>query len=285
MKKIAQILLSFILIILMMFLTVSFTFNKVIVDGIIKETIISKIPAKKVNEGNIDKALVDQVRQGNYSNIPIPDYLANNEDVQKLLESKEGQGLINQFINTTISGITSEEDLKNIDIEKDIVNFVTENKDVIERITGKEITNEMIEDTKSQLQEQNVNSTIQETIKNTKNSMTKTQKTVLKGYTLITSTKTKVITFILILLDLLLIALLQKSLYKWINTLSKCAIISGLGIVLMSVVIKVIVTNLINFKNFNIKTLLVAGVIQIVVGVVGYIVYKLTTKKLIKKED
>ena len=55
MKKIIKVFLSFVIVLLMLFLTISFNLNKVIVDGVIKEIIITKVIPKKVNNPNISE--------------------------------------------------------------------------------------------------------------------------------------------------------------------------------------------------------------------------------------
>ena len=159
MKKIIKVFLSFIIVLLMLFLTISFNLNKVIVDGVIKEIIITKISAKKVNNPNISEEVINT--------LPLPDYLKNSEDINKLLEDQRVQEIINKYIDITLDNLTSEE-IKNIDIESDIINYINENKELIKEITGKEVTPEMIEDTKKVIEESNLNETIEETIVSTK---------------------------------------------------------------------------------------------------------------------
>ena len=117
MKKIIKVFLSFIIVLLMLFLTISFNLNKVIVDGVIKEIIITKISAKKVNNPNISEEVINT--------LPLPDYLKNSEDINKLLEDERVQEIINKYIDITLDNLTSEE-IKNIDIESDIINYINE---------------------------------------------------------------------------------------------------------------------------------------------------------------
>ena len=151
MKKIIKVFLSFIIVLLMLFLTISFNLNKVIVDGVIKEIIITKVIPKKVNNPNISEDIINT--------LPLPDYLKNSEDINKLLEDQRVQEIINKYIDITLDNLTSEE-IKNIDIESDIINYINENKELIKETTGKEVTNEMIEDTKKVIEESNLNENI-----------------------------------------------------------------------------------------------------------------------------
>ena len=276
MKKIIKVFLSFIIVLLMLFLTISFNLNKVIVDGVIKEIIITKISAKKVNNPNISEDVINT--------LPLPDYLKDSEDINKLLEDERVQEIINKYIDITLDNLTSEE-IKNIDIESDIINYINENKELIKEITGKEVTNEMIEDTKKVIEESNLNETIEETIVSTKESISTEEKIVLKGYKEKISTKTRIITISLILLCLLLIALIDKSFYKWIKTGSICTIISGILVLLMGFILKIIVTSILPLPSFNVSYLYKSGLIQLIIGSIILIIYIILNKILIKKGE
>lgn len=276
MKKIIKVFLSFIIVLLMLFLTISFNLNKVIVDGVIKEIIITKISAKKVNNPNISEEVINT--------LPLPDYLKNSEDINKLLEDERVQEIINKYIDITLDNLTSEE-IKNIDIESDIINYINENKELIKEITGKEVTTEMIEDTKKVIEESNLNETIEETIVSTKESISTEEKIVLKGYKEIISTKTRIITISLIALCLLLIALIDKSFYKWIKTGSICTIISGILVLLMSFITKLLVTSILPLPSFNVSYLYKSGLIQLIIGSIILIIYIILNKILIKKGE
>lgn len=276
MKKIIKVFFSFIIVLLMLFLTISFNLNKVIVDGVIKEIIITKISAKKVNNPNISEEVINT--------LPLPDYLKNSEDINKLLEDERVQEIINKYIDITLDNLTSEE-IKNIDIESDIINYINENKELIKEITGKEVTPEMIEDTKKVIEESNLNETIEETIVSTKESISTEEKIVLKGYKEIISTKTRIITISLIVLCLLLIALIDKSFYKWIKTGSICTIISGILVLLMSFITKLLVTSILPLPSFNVSYLYKSGLIQLIIGTIILIIYIILNKILVKKGE
>ena len=276
MKKIIKVFLSFIIVLLMLFLTISFNLNKVIVDGVIKEIIITKVIPKKVNNPNISEEVINT--------LPLPDYLKNSEDINKLLEDQRVQEIINKYIDITLDNLTSEE-IKNIDIESDIINYINENKELIKEITGKEVTPEMIEDTKKVIEESNLNEAIEDTIESTKESISTEEKIVLKGYKEIISTKTRIIVIGLIALCLLLIAIIEKSFYKWIKTGSICTIISGILVLLMGFILKLIVTSILPLPSFNVSYLYKSGLIQLIIGIVILIIYIVLNKVLVKKGE
>ena len=276
MKKIIKVFLSFVIVLLILFLTISFNLNKVIVDGVIKEIIITKVIPKKVNNPNISEEVINT--------LPLPDYLKNSEDINKLLEEQRVQEIINKYIDITLDNLTSEE-IKNIDIESDIINYINENKELIKEITGKEVTPEMIEDTKKVIEESNLNEAIEDTIESTKESISTEEKIVLKGYKEIISTKTRIIVIGLIALCLLLIAIIDKSFYKWIKTGSICTIISGILVLLMGFILKLIVTSILPLPSFNVSYLYKSGLIQLIIGIVILIIYIVLNKVLVKKGE
>ena len=276
MKKIIKVFLSFVIVLLMLFLTISFNLNKVIVDGVIKEIIITKVIPKKVNNPNISEEVINT--------LPLPDYLKNSEDINKLLEDQRVQEIINKYIDITLDNLTSEE-IKNIDIESDIINYINENKELIKEITGKEVTPEMIEDTKKVIEESNLNEAIEDTIESTKESISTEEKIVLKGYKEIISTKTRIIVIGLIALCLLLIAIIDKSFYKWIKTGSICTIISGILVLLMGFILKLIVTSILPLPSFNVSYLYKSGLIQLIIGIVILLIYIVLNKVLVKKGE
>lgn len=276
MKKIIKVFLSFVIVLLMLFLTISFNLNKVIVDGVIKEIIITKVIPKKVNNPNVSEDIINT--------LPLPDYLKDSEDINKLLEDERVQEIINKYIDITLDNLTSEE-IKNIDIESDIINYINENKELIKEITGKEVTPEMIEDTKKVIEESNLNEAIEDTIESTKESISTEEKIVLKGYKEIISTKTRIIVIGLIALCLLLIAIIDKSFYKWIKTGSICTIISGILVLLMGFILKLIVTSILPLPSFNVSYLYKSGLIQLIIGIVILIIYIVLNKVLVKKGE
>ena len=276
MKKIIKVFLSFVIVLLMLFLTISFNLNKVIVDGVIKEIIITKVIPKKVNNPNVSEDIINT--------LPLPDYLKDSEDINKLLEDERVQEIINKYIDITLDNLTSEE-IKNIDIESDIINYINENKELIKEITGKEVTPEMIEDTKKVIEESNLNEAIEDTIESTKESISTEEKIVLKGYKEIISTKTRIIVIGLIALCLLLIAIIDKSFYKWIKTGSICTIISGILVLLMGFILKLIVTSILPLPSFNVSYLYKSGLIQLIIGIVILIIYIILNKVLVKKGE
>ena len=266
-------LLSCILIGLISLEVVSFNLKNILIDGIIKETIVTQLVSKDYNNPN------------NVISDEEINKITDDERVRELLKSKEIQDLLEKYLDTTVNSLTSEEDLNNINLERDMVDFLQTNKSTVEELIGQEITNEMIDEASEQIETHDLSNAYKQAILNTRNNMTVTEKSVLKGYSFLVSNTFKIIVLILILIDLLLIALLQKSFYKWIRTLSVCTLVSGIGIIIMSFAVKYIVLSYTQMSGFNMNSLLYNGIVLVCIGVIVFIIYTILDKIIKKKKE
>ena len=181
--------LNILLINLIFVFVISLNLKSIITDGIIKETIKQQITTNEYQE-EANKIVTD------------------NEQINKILESKEVQDLIDKYLDVTINGVLDEKDISNIEIEKDMLDFLKENKEVLEKEVGIEITDEMISKTEEQLESRDLSKVFEQTINNTKNNLPEEAKVVLKGYNFLISLKFRIIILIAMIIDLLLIALI-----------------------------------------------------------------------------
>ena len=276
MKWVKKILIGLLVLLLMdmiVALAISFNLKQIIIDGVIREAITERITKKEYKAPNdiISDEQIDQV--------------VDDERVREIMKTPEMQELMNKYLDQTIDGLIDEENINEVEIEKDIVNFLKENKSVIEKQVGKEVTDEMLENAVSQLETKDMSNAYKQAIRNASKNMTKEEKQVLKGYSTIISTKFKIWMFIGILIDLILIALLQKSLYKWIKTFGKTMLVSGVGIVLMSIIVSAIVKGAANINSFNTTNLTITGVVIAILGLIIVIVYKVVEKIIKKKSE
>ena len=216
-KKILTGLLIFILIDLIAALAISFNIKSIIIDGIIKETIKQQVTAKEYQENSYTIS-EEQIKQ-----------ITDDERVQEILNSPEVQGLLEKYLDTTVNGLIDESTLDEVELEKDMMNFLKENKEVLENKVGVEITDEMIDQVAEQAEGKDMTRAFKDNIRNSSKTMTTTEKKVLKGYSYIISNSFRILVIVLMIIDLILIAILQKSFYKWIKSMSHAMIISGIG--------------------------------------------------------
>ena len=271
-KKVLLGILVFILIDIIFLLALSFTLKKVLINGVIKETIVERVFPTGYSEGS-NIITEEQIKE-----------ITDDPRVQEMLNSPEIQQLLEKYLDSTVEGLIDPDNIDEVALEEDMLNFLTENKSVIEEKVGKEISDEMISKAVSEVDSKDLSKAYKQSIKNASKNMTTTERQVLKGYKLIISLKFRIILFICMFVDLLLIALVQKSFYKWIKTLSKSMIVSGIGVVLASLISSTIIKRLSNMTNFNSDSLTILGIIITISGIVILIIYKIVLK-LLKKDD
>ena len=272
-KKMLLGLLALILINLIGLEIISFNLKSILIDGVIKETIMVQLTSKDYNEPKY-KIPEEEINK-----------ITDNEQIRELLNSKEVQELLEKYLDQVVNDLTYEENIDDINLEQDMLEFLNNNKSTIEELVGKEITEDMIKDATDQLDTKDLSNSYKQTIINARSNMSDSEKMVLKGYSILISNKLRIIVFILIVLDLLLIALIQKSVYKWIKILGASLLISGIGSIIISFVVKIIVKSLASIDSFNMGNLLNSGIIISIVGILILIIYYLLNKTINKKKE
>lgn len=273
MKWIKKIVIDFLLlflIVLIMALTLSFNLKSVFINGIIKEIITEQLKKTSNNKENITEETLNEI--------------TNDEELKKMLNNEEVENLLNKYLDITIDSMINEEKVDEIEIEKDIIEFLSNNKEDLEKITGREITDEMIDEMKIEAENKTLSNSWKQTIKSTSNSLSPTEKNIIKGYQIIISRTFKIIIVFLIVIDLFLISLIRKSYHYWIKDLSKSMITSGILIMIMCLISGYIVTNLSNINSFKTYNLQYSAIIQIIIGVLCLIIYKYIAKTNTKEE-
>lgn len=265
-KKIIIALLSILLIDLIIILVLNCTIKKLLVDELLIESFKQNNPLISENVSN---------------NSP---FIINNKVLEKTLEDEEVKEMLSEFIDDVISNISKEEQ-ENINIEeleKKVIEYTKEHKKELEEKTGVEITDEMINEASKLLNDGDVKKSFEQEINNYKNNITKEEKMALKFYNFITSKDLRTIIIILIIVNILLIAILQKSIYKWIKNLSRAMYISGLSIVILGLAIKYLISTL-TLLVINPKEIFIIGISLIVFGLLINIVYRIMEKYYIKE--
>lgn len=273
-RKILIVILTIININIVVSLIVSFNFQKVIVDGVVKETFKSAISSNNYKEPNI------QINESATSSKDL--VTTSDERINKILESDAIQELIQDYMDKTLKSLDNPEELENIDFEQDVINYLKENKDVIETSSGVEITDEMLNETKENLEARDFNKLVKQKIRNTSNNMTQQEKKVLKIYSFIISKKFKVFLGLLFLINSVIITILINPKHKVINNIGLSLLIGGLETIIMSYVLKLIIINYTNLTNFNIGSLINCSLIITIIGLIVILVYN-SIVKLMKR--
>lgn len=273
-KKILIVILTIININIVVSLIVSFNFQKVIVDGVVKETFKSAISSNSYKEPNI------QINESATSSKDL--VTTSDERINKILESDAIQELIQDYMNKTLKSLDNPEELENIDFEQDVINYLKENKDVIETSSGVEITDEMLNETKENLEARDFNKLVKQKIRNTSNNMTQQEKKVLKIYSFIISKEFKAFLGLLFLINSVIITILINPKHKVITNIGLSLLIGGLETIIMSFVLKLIIINYTNLTNFNIGSLINCSLIITIIGLIVILVYN-SIVKLMKR--
>ena len=274
MKIIKNILVAFLSMILVgciFLLAISFNLKKILINGVIKETFVEQIIPKSYNEERV-VITEEQIRE-----------ITDDPRIQEMLMSPEIQGLMEQYLDTTVNGLIDENNIDDIALEQDMLKFIKENRSVIEEKAGKEITDDMIEKAMEQVESKDMSRAYKQSIMNASRNMSSTEKEMLKGYRFLISPELRMIILVVIIIDLVLIMVVQASLYKWIATLAASLLISGVGTIAASIITKGIIRKKTNFDNFDMSSLTQTGIIIALSGLVILTVY-IVILKLIKKK-
>ena len=246
-------------------LTINIDLKKVIIDGVITEVIKYQITSNSYKESN--KKSKQKI-----------EYKTDDERINEILESDEVQDLITKYLDLTVESMIDDSSIDEIKIEEDIIKYIKENKSILEEKIGMEITDEMIEKTKEQADEQGISKNLVESIKKTRKSLTSKQKNVLKGYGLLTSIKLRIILIILIIVESILLFILQIKKYKWIKSIATSIISAGILISISSIIVKYIVSRMSEIEILKTSILLKHGLIEVLIGIIIFIIYVVINK-------
>ena len=255
-KRIVTILLHFIIVISISLLIISFSIKDILVNGVIKETIKSSITISNFKESNSTQIIT-----------------TNNDEVNKILQSREVQELMNKYLDKIINDISSDKEIDNYEIEKDIINYLKNNKGEIEKITGKKITKEQIEQTEELYRDNHISRSIENSIKDYKDNITTKEKTILKGYSFVISNTFRIIMTLFIIINLLLIALINKKIIILIESLGKTMLLSGIINSLIGIISGIIIRSKTGIKTVNTTSLIIISIIIATIGLIITNVY------------
>lgn len=276
-KKILSIVLTVILTCLITILVLSLNLKSIIMDGIIKETLISNITSNKYKEGNkTNNFIIDE---------KILNEITDDERVKEILKSKEVEELVNKYLDITIDTLIDEENIDEVEIEKDIYNYLKENKEELTKIVGQEVTDEMIDNTKKQLEDKNISRAYRQNIDNARKNITNIEKNALKTYKLVISLNFRTIIIVSILINIVLIFLLKKSFRKTFANIGYAITFSGITLIIMSIATNTIVRKASNMIRFNINSIMIPGIILLIFGLLIIVINKIIKNIIAKKED
>lgn len=267
-KKISLYLLTLLLTNLIVFLILSMNIKKVIIESVVTnnlaETVIENIPFSEEVEQH------EEVK----------------EKIEEIINSEEMQEIASKYMDYVLEGLSEDDKLEDINIQEDIIKLIKENKKLLEEQTGIEIPDEMIDETAEKMNNEEMNIAIKKTIQSTKQTMSDKEIKIVKGYKAFINPKIRIYFIIAIIINLLLIILIQRPIYKIINNIGLSLATGGLSLSAIVIGVSYIVQKAGNVVKFNTTTLITLGIILIIYGLVLIIFYRLI-KKIIetKKSD
>lgn len=212
----------------------------------------------------------------------------DEEAIKKIKETIEKnetiQDIMNTYFDQVIEILGSEEELK-INITEDLNTLVDEGEKILKEY-GITITPAEKEELLDMVSMEEVNTLLNETLAEAKQNLPEQIKEEIKIYQFVMGPTFKVMLCGVILLDLLFIALLKKSAYKWLSNLGGSSLIVGLfiGFVIPLSIDKLLKTlDNENLFAFNTEALANYGYVLIGIGIVAYVL-EFTLKKTIEKK-
>lgn len=207
--------------------------------------------------------------------------------VEEMFEDEEVNDMVNQMVDEIFETMATDDGEISEETINSIFDYVISNKEKIEEVTGQEIDLSSLEEVRNSDEFKNVTKELTESINESAESLDDTSKTAIKTYTYMVSNKCRLVLLGLIVLDLLLIALVQWSLYKWTSTLGKALTTSGLTLLLLYFITNKFIEALLSEQditfNINTSSILTMGIICIIGGVL-LVVIKLIIDNIVKNK-
>ena len=208
------------------------------------------------------------------------------EILDEIMEYKGTNDMIDSLIDDYISYASGESDEISEETIDYFFDFIKENKEEIERVSGEKIDIEEITSDKSR---EELRETLNNGLKEIRVDTNSSAATALKIYGKITSDKFIITLLVICLVLILIIGLLGWSLYKWMLPVGIVLIFSGIFTSLFFVASKLILAAAINQSelNFslNLNIMLYYGLGELVCGIVFIVVRNILDKKALTKVE
>lgn len=226
--------------------------------------------------------------------IPV---ITNNTDiseedkkaVEELFEDKEVNDMVNKMVDEIMATMGSEDGEISQETIDSIFDYVIQNKDKLEEATGQKINTEELEEVRKSEEFQNITQELTKSLNESTAELDDTSKTAIKTYTYIVSKNFRLILIGGIVLDLLLIALVQWSLYNWMSTFGKALSTSGLTLIILYFIMNKIIETLLAEQtitlNIDTSKVLYMGIITIIVGILLIVIKHIIDNIIKNKKD
>lgn len=216
---------------------------------------------------------------GSNSMLGMGNKVLSEEAIKKILETDDAKKLVVKYVDISLNGLVDETSLNSVNLEDDVINFIKNNRVIFEEDLGVKFSDDVINILNLGIKYFNLSGQYKLAIQQTSASMGTTEKSLIKAFLFYTSDNFKVIASVLIVITLIIIALLQKSIYKWIHTLSVEVIINGVAIFIMAFVSEGLVNIVADgVVNFNTNALKVSAIYTFICGLILWALYIIVLK-------
>lgn len=209
-----------------------------------------------------------------------------SEKVQEVIESEEVQGLIDKYVEPVLEGNV---DVSDVDIGHDLLELIRENQEEIETIVGEEIPMEQIEGYLQSDEMKQFTETYKDTVEQVQENVPVEVKESVNSVRYFFTDEFRYIVLGVSVLCLILVGLLQWSLYVWIrtlgNTLTWCGVLVGAFVGLGSILVSGMASFMGTGMKIDLSNGLYSALISVVSGILCLIIYAVIKKNVGKKSD
>lgn len=249
---------------------------------------------KTINEDLLGAYLEDTISDNLKENMKSEEVFDLTEEEQQALEEEfENNESLQEFVNKYKDQIlkdinSSEVNKEDINFEEDVRQLLLDNKELIEKTTGKTLTDEEYEELiDKELEKENLNIAYEQIVSGAKQSLNEDEQQVLQGYQTLTSEEFIIIASIISVIAIIIIALLKKPYYKWIVNLSIAGIVSALLISLVASALALVINTVLTSNNLSYlvsaSPMLITSGIMILVSIILLILNKVLDHTRSKK--
>lgn len=249
---------------------------------------------KTINEDLLGAYLEDTISDNLKENMKSEEVFDLTEEEQQALEEEfENNESLQEFVNKYKDQIlkdinSSEVNKEDINFEEDVRQLLLDNKELIEKTTGKTLTDEEYEELiDKELEKENLNIAYEQIVSGAKQGLNEDEQQVLKGYQTLTSEEFIIIASIISVVAIIIIALLKKPYYKWIVNLSIAGIVSALLISLVASALALVINTVLTSNNLSYlvsaSPMLITSGIMILVSIILLILNKVLDHTRSKK--
>lgn len=255
-RKIFIVLLEVVLVCLMVVFILSFSVR----DAVVKQM-------KNVTVENVREEIISDVD----SNI-------NDESFNELVNNTEVDALIQKYIDLLISGMAGNNIDSDINIDKDVITFIDNNKDLLKEKLG--VSDEQLEEFKKSENLKKANDYFKEKVQEG-NESNKSVVTTFRIYNNLISDSLRIILVISIVVLIVIIGILKNSLLSLIK-------IVGIDLVITAI-LSIIVVAILNFIIISVADLaitvnysygLIYGIVALVIGIIMIVSSNIYKKKM-----